>query len=266
MSKSSAVRMPSLFVGHGSPMNALDDNRWSRAFAALPKLFPRPKAIVAVSAHWVTPGTRATAGEHPPTIHDFGGFPKALHDLHYPAQGSRQLVTRLAETVGATPKDDWGLDHGTWSVLLHMYPDADIPVVQLSMSNQLTVAQHLAMGRKLSTLRDEGVLILGSGNVTHNLRDAFGRMQGGDATTPAWASTFDREVGDRTRRPDGEQLVGLLDTQEGRQSHPTSEHFLPLLYVHGASDANDTVSFPIEGFDMGSISMRAVLYSPKPRA
>lgn len=244
-------------------MNALDDNRWTRAFAALPKLFPRPKVILAVSAHWVTQGSRATASEHPPTIHDFGGFPKALHDLHYPAPGSAKLVARLADTVGATPNNEWGLDHGTWSVLLHMYPEADIPVVQLSMSNQLTVTQHLEVGRKLSTLRDEGVLILGSGNVTHNLRDAFGRMQAGEAATPAWASTFDREVSERTRRPDGEQLVRLLDTHEGRQSHPTSEHFLPLLYVHGSSHPSDTVSFPIEGFDMGSISMRAILYSPE---
>ncbi|MDZ4697506.1 MAG: 4,5-DOPA dioxygenase extradiol [Deltaproteobacteria bacterium] len=261
MSKFASVRMPSLFVGHGSPMNALDDNRWTRAFAALPKLFPRPKAILAVSAHWVTEGSRATVNDHPPTIHDFGGFPKALHDLHYPAPGSSKLVARLAETVGATPKDDWGLDHGTWTVLLHMYPDADIPVVQLSMSNQFTVKQHLETGRKLSVLRDEGVLILASGNVTHNLRDAFGRMQSSSTATPTWASAFDRAVAVGSKQPDGEQLVRLLDAPESRQAHPTSEHYLPLLYAHGASDANDAVTFPIEGFEMGSLSMRAILYS-----
>ena len=258
--------MPTLFVGHGSPMNALADNQWTRGLAGLTRLFPRPKAILAISAHWVTAAAQATANAHPPTIHDFGGFPKALHDLQYPAPGDINLVKRLAETVGAAPAADWGLDHGTWTVLLHMYPGADIPVVQLSMSNRLSVAQHLEVGRKLSALRNEGVLILGSGNVTHNLRDAFTRMRESAPETPAWARNFDNAVVQASKLSDGQQLIRTLDTQDGRMSHPTSEHFLPLLYVHGASDRNDSVSYPIEGFDAGSLSMRALLYSPKPSA
>jgi 4,5-DOPA dioxygenase extradiol len=256
-----ASRMPVLFVGHGSPMNAVEDNPWSRGFRALASRLPRPRAILAVSAHWWVDGTFTTGNDHPRTIHDFGGFPEALYRVEYPAPGDPALATRVAGLLagnGATTTTRWGLDHGTWTVLLHLRPAADVPVVQLSIDAGLSPAQHLAVGRALRPLRDEGVLVLASGNVVHNLPEAFGAWRRGDATTPAWARRFDEAVADAFARHDGDALVRAIATDDGRRSHPTPDHFLPLLYAAGAGDASDPVAFPIEGFDMGSLSMRSV--------
>jgi 4,5-DOPA dioxygenase extradiol len=255
-------RMPVLFVGHGSPMNAIEDTPWSRGFAALARELPRPRAILAVSAHWYVAGTFTTGNARPETIHDFGGFPEALYRIQYPAPGSPELARRAARLVGdgrASVRDDWGLDHGTWSVLLHAWPAADVPVVQLSIDGRLAPAAHLAIGRALAPLRDEGVLIVGSGNVTHNLRHAFGAMRGGDASTPAWARAFDDEVAAAVAAHDGGRLERALSTDAGRMAHPTPDHFLPLLYVAGAADPSDAVRFPVTGFDLGSLSMRAAI-------
>ena len=181
--RTASGRMPVLFVGHGSPMNAIEDNRWSRGFRSLGALLPRPRAIMSVSAHWYVEGTFTTASAHPETIHDFGGFPEALYRIQYPAPGDPALALRAASLAGAgraTTTEGWGLDHGTWSVLLHLWPAADVPVVQLSIDGRLPPDRHLAIGRALAPLRDEGVLILGSGNVTHNLRQAFSAMRSGD--------------------------------------------------------------------------------------
>jgi 4,5-DOPA dioxygenase extradiol len=258
-------RMPVLFVGHGSPMNAIEDNAWARGFQQLGKDLPVPRAILSVSAHWYVPGTLLTASERPETIHDFGGFPQELFEIEYPARGSGELanrVVKLLETRRARLADDWGLDHGTWSVLVHVRPEADVPVVQLSIDRRLAPAEHLAIGRALAPLRDEGVLVMGSGNVTHNLRHAFRSMQTGDTTRPAWAAEFDHEVKAALEQRDADHLARVIESDAGRSSHPSLDHYLPLLYAVGASDRADEVSFPVEGWDLGSLSMRSVRFQP----
>ena len=253
--------MPVLFVGHGSPMNAIEDNEWSRGFRKLAGLLPDPKAVLSISAHWYVPGTYVTGNERPPTIHDFGGFPRELYDERYPAPGSLELANRVAKLTGAALRTDWGLDHGTWTVLKYLRPDADVPVVQLSIDGRLAPEGHLAIGRALAPLRDEGVLVLGSGNVTHNLRHAFAAWQRGDAAVPEWARSFDADVAEAAGQHDGAALARLAQTDQGRISHPTPDHYFPLLYVAGAADRNDVVTFPLAGFDMGSLSMRSILYA-----
>jgi 4,5-DOPA dioxygenase extradiol len=256
-------RMPVLFVGHGSPMNAIEDNAWSRGFRDLAKVLPSPKAILAVSAHWYVPGTFTTANERPETIHDFGGFPEALYRVQYPAPGSTQLARRAVALIGedrAALRTDWGLDHGTWSVLVHLRPAADVPVVQLSIDGRLPAPAHLAIGRALAPLRDEGVLVLGSGNVTHNLQHTFAAWRRGDRATPDWARVFDEETATALAGHDLQHLTRAPESDAGRLAHPTPDHYLPLLYAAGASDAKDPVRFPITGFDMGSLSMRSVIF------
>jgi 4,5-DOPA dioxygenase extradiol len=255
------TRMPVLFVGHGSPMNGIEDNVWSRGHAALANLVPRPLAILAVSAHWESDGTFTTLDDPPATIHDFGGFPPALYAMRYPARGDRALALRAAELAGGSAADGRGLDHGTWAVLHRMFPRADVPVVQLSLDVRLDAAGHLAAGRTLAPLREEGVLILASGNLTHDLRDAFARLRSGDPTTPDWAARFDAEAARALESRDEKRLVRALETPDGRRAHPTAEHWLPVLYAFGASDAMDAATFPITGFDLGSLSMRSVLFA-----
>jgi 4,5-DOPA dioxygenase extradiol len=250
------MRTPVIFVGHGSPMNAIEDNPWSRGFAALGALVGKPRAILCVSAHWFVPGTFVTGEDQPRTIHDFGGFPDELYQVRYPAPGSAELAYRVGQLTSATPRGDWGLDHGTWSVLSHTFPKADVPVVQLSIDYRLAPQEHVDLGRKLAPLRDEGVLILGSGNMTHNLRHAFTRRD-----LPAWAEQFDAAAAEACKLRDAPALANLLTTENGRRSHPTPDHYLPLLYVAGAASNDDQVSFPIHGFDLGSLSMRSVLFS-----
>jgi 4,5-DOPA dioxygenase extradiol len=258
----STPRLPVAFVGHGSPMNAITDNAWSQGFTAIGASLPAPTAIVTVSAHWYGDGTWITGNERPPTIHDFGGFPQALYEIEYPARGDRKLAeairTRLAAQRAAL-SEDWGLDHGTWSVLRFLRPAADVPVLQVSIDRRLAPAEHLAIGRALAPLRDEGVLVLGSGNVTHNLRHAFRAMQSGDRATPDWAASFDRDLAAALEQRDHRFLEQALERADGRMAHPTPDHWLPLLYVVGASDERDRVTFPVTGFDLGSLSMRSVV-------
>jgi 4,5-DOPA dioxygenase extradiol len=254
------MKMPVLFVGHGSPMNAIEDNRWSQGFRSLAGLLPRPAAILSVSAHWYVAGTFLTGDERPKTIHDFGGFPDELFSVQYPAPGSVALAEKVAKMLGAAVRTDWGLDHGTWSVLCHLRPEADLPVVQLSIDGRLPPAAHLELGKALSPLREEGVLILGSGNVTHNLRHAFSAYQRGETAIPDWAKNFDAAVAKATGDHDGASLANLVKTADGRLSHPSPDHYYPLLYAQGASDKKDKVSFPIDGFDMSSLSMRSVIW------
>ena len=256
-------RLPVLFVGHGSPMNAIEENQWSRGFRALADLLPKPRAVLAISAHWFLPGLHLTGAPRPETIHDFGGFPRELCQVQYPAPGDPALARRVVELLGerrATVRSDWGLDHGSWSVLVHLRPAADVPVVQLSLDARLSPAEHLALARALAPLRDEGVLIMASGNVVHNLRHAFSAMHSGDLATPAWASAFDAEVARAAEQRDGAWLQRALGTEEGRRAHPSPDHFLPLLYAVGAAEASERVRFPITGFDLSSLSMRAILY------
>jgi 4,5-DOPA dioxygenase extradiol len=243
-------------------MNAIEDNEWSRGFRSLASALPRPRAVLAVSAHWYVAGTFATANERPQTIHDFGGFPEPLYGIQYPAPGSPALASRAVELLEgrhAELRSDWGLDHGTWSVLLHAWPAADVPVVQLSIDARLPPVAHLEIGRALGPLRDEGVLILGSGNVTHNLRHAFGAWRSGDRTTPGWARSFDDGIAQALAAHDLRHLERALDSDEGRMAYPTPDHYLPLLYVAGAGRPGEPVRFPVTGFDMGSLSMRAAI-------
>ncbi len=243
-------------------MNAIEDNVWSRGFHDLGSRLPRPRAILAVSAHWYIRGTAVTANDWPPTIHDFGGFPEPLYEIQYLAKGDPALAKRVVALLGAdvaTESEEWGLDHGAWSVLHHIWPKADVPVIQLSLDGRADAARHLAIGRSLAPLRDEGVLILGSGNVVHNLGDAFGRARAGDVTTPGWAQEFDAAVVRGLDTRDADALADLVESPEGRKAHPTPEHFLPLLYAAGAA-GDDAVSYPLTGFDLGSISMRSVIF------
>ncbi len=254
------TRMPVLFVGHGSPMNAIEDNAWSRAHAALADLVPLPRAILAVSAHWESDGTFTTLDDPPATIHDFGGFPEALYAMRYPAPGDPTLARRTAALAGGSAADGRGLDHGTWAVLHRMYSGAEVPVVQLSLDVRSSPAEQVALGRALAPLRDEGVLILASGNLTHDLRDAFSRLRRGDKATPDWAVRFDAETARALEARDRAWLARALETPDGRRAHPTAEHWNPILYAYGASDAKDAVSFPVTGFDLGSLSMRCALF------
>jgi 4,5-DOPA dioxygenase extradiol len=241
-------------------MNAIEDNEWSRGFSALASLVPAPLAILAVSAHWESDGTFTTLDDPPATIHDFGGFPSELYAMRYPAPGDPALAARAATLTGGSATDGRGLDHGTWSVLHRMFPAANVPVVQLSLDVRATAREHFEMGRALAPLRDEGVLILGSGNLTHDLQDAFSRARRGDPSTPDWAARFDVGVARALAERDVDFLVRALETPDGRRAHPTAEHWLPILYAAGAADAGDAVSFPLTGFDLGSLSMRTVLF------
>ena len=252
--------MPALFIGHGNPMNAILDNDLTRGWRALGASLPRPRAILCISAHWYLPGVAVTAMERPRTIHDFGGFPRPLYEVQYPAAGSPELAARVVELLSPAAvrmDDQWGLDHGAWSVLCHLFPDADVPVVQLSIDETEPAAFHYDIGRRLAPLRDEGVLILGSGNVVHNLHTyAWGNNK---AEPFDWAVRFERTVRDSLTAGDHAPLIAYETL--GRDAHlsaPTPDHYLPLLYVAGAADASDQASFPIEGVDGGSISMLSV--------
>jgi 4,5-DOPA dioxygenase extradiol len=254
--------MPVLFVGHGNPMNAIEDNAWSRGFRALGAELPRPTAILAVSAHWYVAGTCTTASARPATIHDFAGFPEELFRVEYPAPGDPGLARRVIDLLDgrrASLSDDWGIDHGTWSVLVHLRPAADVPVVQLSIDGRLPPEEHVAIGRALAPLRDEGVLVMGSGNVVHNLRHAFTAWHRGETDTPAWAREFDAAVASALERHDADALARMLGERNGRLAHPTPDHYVPLLYAAGAAGPGDPVRFPITGFDMSSLSMRSVI-------
>jgi 4,5-DOPA dioxygenase extradiol len=245
-------------------MNVIEDNTWSRGFAALRDLVPTPKAILAISAHWFVDGTYLTGDAQPKTIHDFGGFPQALYEIEYRAPGNVDLAQRvrgMLAPVEASLNTQWGFDHGTWSVLHRMYPGATVPVIQLSINQRLSLRSHYEIGRSLSPLRDEGVLILGSGNITHNLRDAFQRMQSGATDTPDWARRFDDTVKQATEQHDTNKLLSIWpDTDDGRMAHPSPDHWLPLIYAYGATDERDRVRFPMEGFDAGSLSMRNITF------
>jgi 4,5-DOPA dioxygenase extradiol len=253
-------RMPVLFVGHGNPMNAVQDSVWSRAWSAWGRRLPRPRAVLSVSAHWYLPGTAATAMVQPRTIHDFGGFPRELFEVQYPAPGDPGLVRRLQDLLAPAPVRadlSWGLDHGTWSVLRHIFPGADVPVVQLGIDETQAPAFHHGMGQRLAPLRDEGILLLGSGNIVHNLHTyAWGRRP---VEPFDWAARFEVLVRDRILRGDTDALVDYASLgRDAELSVPTPEHYLPLLYVLGARGKEDAVSFPAEGMDGGSISMLSV--------
>lgn len=255
----SSVKMPVLFVGHGSPMNAIESNAFTHALNELGPEIPRPKAICVVSAHWVTRGSQVQASEWPRTIHDFYGFPKPLYEVQYPAPGAPEEAKRLAFQNHFVPDEKWGLDHGAWSVLRHMYPQADVPVFQVSLDQTRTFAEHLALGRELHKLRERGVLILGSGNLVHNLHKMNWELP---HEAYPWATEFDQKVKDAIERREIEKFVSPENWGASllAEAHPTLEHYAPILYCLAAIDPSDQVSYPYEGIEFGSVSMRTVLF------
>jgi 4,5-DOPA dioxygenase extradiol len=252
------MKMPALFVGHGSPMNAVEDNAFRRGWAAAADAIPKPKAVLCVSAHWETRGVGLTAAERPETIHDFSGFPDELYAVRYPVPGDPALARAtagLVESARVVLDERRGLDHGAWSVLSAMYPEADVPVVQLSLDTGRPGAFHYALGRELAPLRDRGVLVLGSGNLVHNLgRIDFRRSDGYD-----WAVRFDAALKERIRAGDHQALVRYEEL--GPDAHlavPTPEHFLPVLYVLALQEAGERATFFNEATAMGSVAMTSV--------
>ena len=252
--------LPAIFFGHGNPMNAVARNAYTEAWARIGAETPRPRAILCVSAHWFVPGTGVTVSTAPRTIHDFGGFPRELYQVQYPAPGDPALAARVQKLLAPLSVDldeSWGLDHGTWSVLCHVYPHADVPVVQLSIDETRPPAFHYEIGRKLAPLRGEGVLIVGSGNLVHNLHAyAWGRH----VPEPYdWAVRFERRARELLLAGAHQPLVDYESLgRDALLSIPTPDHYLPLLYVMGTRQGSDAVTFPVEGIDGGSVSMLAV--------
>ena len=250
--------MPVLFVGHGSPMNAIEDNEFSRAWKSLGKELPAPKAILCISAHWQTRGTKVTMNERPETIHDFGGFPKALFDAQYPAPGAVEMAkATIAGVPGGVIHGDleWGLDHGTWSVLKPMFPAANIPVFQMSLDYNLNPEKHYQLASQLSFLRKKGVLIIGSGNIVHNL----GLINWGGKAFD-WAIEFDALVKNRLEKFEHKDLIHYDKLGKSAQlSIPTNEHYLPMLYIAALAGRNESFRFFNAKTEMGSISMRSFI-------
>lgn len=263
----SEARLPALFLGHGSPMNALEENRFTETWREVAKSLPRPKGIVLISAHWYTRRTEVTAMEKPRTIHDFGGFPQALFDAQYPASGSPQLAQQVADLLSpfsVKMNKDWGLDHGAWCVLTKMYPKADIPVVQLSIDGSKPFLYHYEVGKKLSAFRDQGILVIGSGNVVHNLRALKWKN---DAEPYPWAHSFNEYVREHLSwQGPAEQhpLVNFMNHEGAALSCPTPEHYLPLLYALGCRQGDEPVKILTDGNLMGSLSMLTVQVGTTP--
>jgi 4,5-DOPA dioxygenase extradiol len=252
--------LPAIFFGHGNPMNAVWDNPYTDGWRRIGEQTPRPKAILAISAHWFVPETGVTISTSPRTIHDFGGFPRELYQVQYPAPGDPQLARRVQEMLKPLEvkfDSSWGLDHGTWSVLRHVYPSADVPIVQLSIDETQPAAFHYEIGRRLAPLRDEGILIVGSGNLVHNLHTY---AWGGHMPEPYdWAIRFEQEAREMMIAGEFKPLIDYENLgPEARLSIPTPDHYLPLLYVIASRQERELITFPIEGVDGGSISMLTV--------
>jgi 4,5-DOPA dioxygenase extradiol len=250
--------MPAIFFGHGNPMNALAENTYTEGWRRIGQKLPKPEAILSISAHWFISNTAATIGSQPRTIHDFGGFPRQLYEKQYPAPGDPSLARRVQQMLAAAHvdlDDIWGLDHGTWSILCHVYPNAEVPVVQLSIDETQPPAVHYQIGQRLAPLRREGILIIGSGNIVHNLHTyAWGQR----AQEPYdWAISFEDKVRQHLLEQEHQPLINY-QTDLGREAVlavPTPDHYLPLLYVIGTQQRSERVAFPVEGVDGGSISM-----------
>ena len=254
-----SIILPAVFFGHGNPMNALQDNVYTRGWRAVGEKLPPPRAILAISAHWYVRGSGVTISMAPETLHDFGGFPPELFAVRYPAKGDMALALRVQELLSPVPVSldrSWGLDHGTWSVLKHVYPNADVPVVQLSIDGTQPPQFHFDVGRRLAQLREEGVLIVGSGNLVHNLRTyAWGSE---DAPPYEWAARFEAEAKGLITAGDVAPLINYQEMgQDARLSVPTPEHYLPLLYVLGTQRTGEAITYPVTGIEGGSISMLA---------
>ncbi len=255
--------MPLLFLGHGSPMNAIEENSFVRGFREISKKLEKPSAILCISAHWETRGTRVTAMEHPRTIHDFGGFPAKLYEVEYPAPGHPQLAQKVNQMVHSTPIEqdtNWGLDHGAWSVIKHMYPHADTPVIQMSLDYSQPARRHYELGQELQALRKKGVLIIGSGNIVHNLRMVDWNRLSGEPYAYDWAMEANEKLKRLIRDADHQKLINYH--QLGRAINlaiPTPEHYLPLLYILALKEESDDIEFFNDQSVGGSLSMTSVL-------
>ena len=252
--------MPAIFFGHGNPMNAVQSNAFTKGWNAIGQRLPKPRAILCVSAHWYVPAVAVTAMERPRTIHDFGGFPRELFEVQYPAPGSPELAERVAALLGEDVLMDetrWGLDHGTWSVLVHVFPEAEVPVVQLSINEAEPAQFHYDMAKKLRRLRDEGILVIGSGNLVHNLHTyAWGKR---NVEPFDWALRFEETARALMMARDHQPLISYEALgRDAMLSAPTPDHYLPLLYILALQHEGESVTFPVSGFDGGSISMTAV--------
>jgi 4,5-DOPA dioxygenase extradiol len=249
--------MPALFLAHGNPMNAIADNGYTRALSRLAQDLPRPKAVLVVSAHWPTKGTGVLTSEHPRTVHDFSGFPRELYEVEYPAPGAPEYAAVVRDLVPTVSADtSWGLDHAAWTPLRHMWPDADVPVFELSVDMTAEPEAHWELGRRLAPLRDEGVLVAGGGNIVHSFA---GIDWNEDAKPRQWAEEFDAWIADALVRGDRESLVHYESAGEiARRSFATSEHYLPLLYPAAMGEPDEPVTFPYAGIEMGTMSMRCV--------
>lgn len=252
------TRAPALFVGHGSPMNAIEDTPSARGWAEIARAFPQPDAIVVISAHWVTQGVRVMSNAHPQTIHDFGrGFPQALFDVQYPAPGDPKLARTITEKLaafGAQLDDTWGLDHGAWSVLVHMYPRADIPIVQVSLDMRRKPEEHYAIGQALAPLRDENVMILAAGNIVHNLPAFFRTKQ-----LEPWVQSFDDFITGAAATGDDAAVLSYASRPDARDAAPDWEHFFPVFYALAARRDGETPYIFNKHYDPG-ISMTAFAY------
>lgn len=259
---SSTQKMPVLFLGHGSPMNAIEENEFVAGFRNIAKTIPKPNAILCVSAHWETRGTFVTAMQNPPTIHDFGGFPKALFEVQYPAPGSPELAneTKLIITTTEVGLDEkWGLDHGAWSVIKHMYPNADVPVIQMSLDYYQSPQYHYELAKELASLRKKGVLIIGSGNMVHNLSMiAWDKLNAGEYGYD-WALEASDKMKKYILNGDHQQLINFRSHGKPFElAIPTPEHYLPLLYAMALKEENDTVSLFNDKAIAGSLTMTSV--------
>jgi 4,5-DOPA dioxygenase extradiol len=255
--------MPVLFIGHGSPMNGIEDNEFSQRWKAMAREIPIPKAVLVVSAHWFTRGTQITAMEHPETIHDFGGFPKALFEVKYPAPGDPRLAKETASLIQPAPvmlSHDWGLDHGTWTVVRHMYPEATIPVLQLSIDYTKDAQYHYDLARELQSLRKKGVLIIGSGNMVHNLRLISWEMIHGGGYD--WANEMNEKFKHLILEGDHHSIIRYEQLgKDARLAVPTPEHYLPLIYTLALKGKNETPSFFNDKAVGGSLTMTSVKIS-----
>lgn len=252
--------MPALFMGHGSPMNGIEVNEFSTGWANMAKSIPQPTAVLVVSAHWFTRGTKITAMDFPPTIHDFGGFPQALFDVQYPAPGNPELAKETANLITTTPVEldhDWGLDHGAWTVIRHMYPNADIPVLQLSIDYTKGAQYHYDLAKEISALRKKGVLVLGSGNMVHNLRMLSWEMINGGGYD--WANEANEKFKSAILNKDHQLLINFEKMgSDVRLSIPTPEHYLPLMYVLGLQGDKEEVLLFNDKAVGGSLTMTSV--------
>ncbi len=254
--------LPAFFIGHGSPMNGIEDNTFSIQWQQLGRDIPTPDAVLVISAHWYTKGTRITAMDHPKTIHDFSGFPQALFNIQYPAPGNAMLAKETAQLIQSTPvllDHDWGLDHGTWTVVRHIYPDASIPVLQLSIDYTMSPAAHYALAKEIASLRKKGVLILGSGNMVHNLRILNWQQP---ASGFDWADEMNDTFKKLISTQQHQSLIQYTDLgQAAALAIPTPEHYLPLLYILALQEKNEDATFFNDKTVMGSVSMTSVKIS-----